>query len=170
MASPLRHGDNLIFRFRTLLAKNSSEPSLIAPNVFQPNRMRDILLAYDGSELSLYLDGKRDSHGLVLGPGAALFRRMFRLRMYNLRAFEVFYRLILFIPLGALLAFLSRRIGRDAWGKWATTAIAVVVFPLVIELTLTMVSGRSFRWTALFIGVGLTLAAMLIMNSDRESS
>jgi len=162
-------GDNLIFRFRTPLAKNSSEPSLIAPDVFQPNRMRDILLAYDGADLSLYLDGKRDSHGLVLGPGAALFRRIFRLRMYNLRAFEVFYRLILFIPLGVLLAFLSRRTGRDAWGKWVTTAIAMVAFPLVIELTFTIVSGR-FRWADFSSGIGLIWAAILITNSDRKSS
>jgi glycopeptide antibiotics resistance protein len=163
MASPLRHTGSPINELISHWKNRALMLPICAISVLT-------LAPFQGSELSLYLDGKRESHGLVLGPGAALFRRMFRLRMYNLRALKVFYRLILFIPLGALLAFLSRRTGRNAWGKWATTAIAVVVSPLAIVLTLTMVSGRSFRWTDLFVGVGLTLAAILITNSDRESS
>jgi hypothetical protein len=74
MASPLRHAGSSINE----LIAHWKNRALILPVC----AISVLTLApFQGSELSLYLDGKRESHGLVLGPGAALFRRMFRLRM-----------------------------------------------------------------------------------------
>ena len=42
-------------------------------SVFAPGQARDILISYDGSNVSLYMDGKKEARVYHLSPGANVF-------------------------------------------------------------------------------------------------
>lgn len=162
-------GTSLIFAFRTALTGKRGEPALVAPGIFETLALRDIALTYDGSDLFLYVDGKRDPHSIQLSPGAILVHRFRHLRAYNLLGCAVAYDMLVFAPLGFLLAIAARNpASRSLIGK-ILIAGSMVLPPFFLEAILVAVSGRPFRLENGALGICLTVGAALLLNADRHS-
>ena len=157
---------NLVFGFRTPLTGEEGEPALIAPNVFATTDRRDILLTYDGSTLRLYLNGKQDAHSLRLSPGAVFFHPFFRLRMFDLRGYAVVYETFLFVPLGVLLAIVSRSMNYGSLGNKALLLVGAIFPASLLEIALAGVRRNSFDMTNLLLGICLTLGAVAFCHLD----
>ena len=86
-------GTQLGFWFRNALSAKRPRLAWGVPNVFAPGQARNFLISYDGSRLTLYLDGRKEGRAYELGPGAGLacpsardkIRRARRLPLHFLR-------------------------------------------------------------------------------------
>lgn len=159
---------NLLFGFRTPLTEEDGEPALIAPKVFATNEPKDLLVTYDGSSLRLYVNGQRDSHSLILSPGAVVFRWFLRLRTYELPGYQVLYEALLFVPLGTLLAFVTRKINEGRLRKAALISVAAIIPASLLEFVLRGVSGSPFHAGDVLLRVCFVLGMVALWNSDLE--
>ncbi|MGH9562168.1 MAG: VanZ family protein, partial [Terracidiphilus sp.] len=67
-----QYGSSLAFWFQHPFSKARARMTWVVPKVFAPNQMRNLLLSYDGSAVSLFVDGRDYGHAYQLGPGVAL--------------------------------------------------------------------------------------------------
>jgi len=159
---------NLLVGFRTRLTGEDGEPALIAPKVFATNEPMDLMVTYDGSSLWLYVNGRRDAHSLILSPGAVLFRWFFRLRTDELLGYQILYEAFLFVPLGMLLAFVTRRIHQGRVRKAALISVAAITSACLLEFVLRSVSGSPFHAGDALLRICLVLGMAALWNSDLE--
>ena len=158
---------NLLFGFRTPLTEEYGEPALIVPKVFATNEPKDLMVTYDGSSLRLYVNGQRDAHSLILSPGAVVFRWFLRLRMYELPGYQILYEAFLFVPLGTLLAFVTRKINQGRLRK-AVISVAAITPASLLEFVLRGVSGSPFHAGDVLLRVCFVLGMVALWNSDLE--
>ena len=161
-----QEGPNLVFGLRTPLTGKDGEPALVAPDVFSDRDAKEITLTYDGSVLLLYVNGKRVPHSIVLSPGAALLHRFFRLREPELRGYLVVYDLLLFVPLGLLLAYASRSRNSLILSQRIMLLVGAVLPPSLLEAVLASVRGSAYNWKDALLGVCLVLGSAALCNAD----
>jgi glycopeptide antibiotics resistance protein len=159
---------NLLFGFRTPLTGEDGEPALIASKVFATNEPKDLLVTYDGSSLRLYVNGQRDTHSLILSPGAGVFRWFLRLRMYELPGYQILYEAFLFVPLGTLLAFVTKKINEGRLRKAALISVAAITPASLLEFVLRGVTGSPFHTGDVLLRVCFVLGMVALWNSDLE--
>ena len=93
----LRQEDGkLVFWFRTPLSANHALLAWVIPGVFIAGRTRDILYTYDGSNLSLFLDGKEEPLTYRLGPGTALAKSVRLVKPAELEGYNYIYYILVF--------------------------------------------------------------------------
>jgi glycopeptide antibiotics resistance protein len=159
---------NLLFGFRTPLTGEDGEPALIASKVFATNEPKDLLVTYDGSSLRLYVNGQRDTHSLILSPGAGVFRWFLRLRMYELPGYQILYEAFLFVPLGTLPAFVTKKINEGRLRKAALISVAAITPASLLEFVLRGVTGSPFHTGDVLLRVCFVLGMVALWNSDLE--
>ncbi len=164
----LRQEDtNLVFWFRNGLSARKSLLAWYLPNVFQASQTRDILYTYDGSNLSLDIDGKRQPIRYRLGPGTALAISLRKAKPGELNGYEYIYHALVFFPAGALL-------GIAAGGFRSGTPLIFVAYimmflaPFVLEVILMWVGGSSLSASHLALSFGFLIAGTLWINADRK--
>lgn len=133
------------------------------------NQPRDILVSYDGSNLSVYVDGKRDTRMCKLTPGAPLAHIIRHIKVSELEGYTYVYYALVFVPGGTLLGFTTRRI---RWGvRGALPLAAALVVPcFVLEMILVRVSGRAFAFGNVLLSAVFMVAGFLWINADRHRS
>src|ERR1700747_1330812 len=89
--SLLQRDSNLVFWFRNPLSVGRDQLSLSVPDVFALNQHRDILVSYDGSNLSVYVDGKRAPREYELTPGAPLAQLIRHTNALELEGYTYIY-------------------------------------------------------------------------------
>ena len=95
----LRQEDaNLVFWFRNRISVNRSLLAWYIPKVFDVVERRDILFSYDGSNLSLFVDGKKEPRSYQLGPGTALAQMFVRVIPAELDGYHYIYDALVFLP------------------------------------------------------------------------
>jgi len=162
-----RVGASLVVWFRNPLSLHQEQLNWNVRGVFAAGQVRDILVSYDGSNASLYVDGRKISPSYHLSPGAGLVRQFYRLRTTELDAHLVLYDSLIFVPAGLLLGLLARR-----WSSLGLAGKALLFFALLLpgaffEWILVQVSGRELsRWQLGLCVVQTVLGAWLI-NADR---
>jgi hypothetical protein len=119
------------------------------PAVFAPGRTRDILYTYDGSNLSLFIDGKEQPLTYRLGPGTALAKLVRRVKSGELEGYSYIYP----PPRGAASFWL---------------ASAFLIPAALLEWILVSTSGRSFSPKYLGLSLLLAVGSFLWVNSDRS--
>src|SRR6202041_2022412 len=93
----LRQEDGyLVFWFRDPLSASHSILAWYFPGVFTDGHARDILYTYDGSNLSLFLDGKREPLTYRLGPGTALAKSIRLVKSAELEGYNYIYYILVF--------------------------------------------------------------------------
>ncbi|HUA01872.1 MAG TPA: VanZ family protein [Candidatus Aquilonibacter sp.] len=162
----LRQEDrSLVFWFRTPLSARHAQISWSIPRIFAANQSRNILYSYDGSVLSLYIDGRLAASRFRLGPGAALAHFVRWLRPAELDGYlDIFYALV-FVPAGVLLGIAARK-RRHRPALWLVLALLFVLPPLLFEALLVAVSGRFFSRGEAALSFLLLIAAALWINAD----
>lgn len=162
-----QEGANLAFWFRSPNTTNPWHLRWSLSDVFAAGQVRDILISYDGSELSFFMDGKKDGRSSNLGPGVGLAQLLRRARSSEVQIYNDIYYLSVFFPVGCLLGIGARKL---AMRKLLGPLLAwFFIAPVSLQMILMHESGRFFSYgdlaRSLFLGIG----AALWVNTDRVS-
>jgi hypothetical protein len=163
-----REQADLVFWFRNPLSTYRSLLSWHVRGVFASGQTRDILVSYDGSNVSLYVDGKKETRVYSLSPGAALAHKFIRVLAVNLDGYSVSYDVLIFLPAGLLLGMIARK---DPSRKPAGRILLLLGFLLpsvFYEFVLVWVSGRAVSWWEMIVCLLLTLLGAWLINADRS--
>jgi VanZ family protein len=157
------------FWFRNPLSARHAQLAWFVPKVFMPNQTRNILYSYDGSNLSLYVDGKVAAAPYRLGPGAAAAHLLLRIKPSELDGYRDIYCAFVFAPAGIALGLLARGASRRRMVLWLFIALVLMVPPILFEYLLIAVSGRHRSAGNVVMSVALLAGAALWINADGKS-
>ena len=164
----LRQEDaNLVFWFRNSLSVKKSLLAWYLPNIFRADETRDILYSYDGSNLVLYIDGKRQPIHYRLGPATALAKFFVRAKLSELSGYEYIYYALVFFPAGAIFGIAARQVQARKPESYFP-CVVMILAPLVLEALLSWVGGHSFYSSQLELSFGFLMAGILWINADRK--
>jgi hypothetical protein len=134
--------------------------------VLEAGKPRDILYSYDGSNLSLYIDGHKDPRIYQLGPGTTMARLVHRIKTPELDGYIDIYYALVFFPAGVLLGVATRNLAtRDAAG-WLFLVFALFAPPWILDRILASVSGRPFSFAYAALSLILLAGGAIWMNVD----
>jgi glycopeptide antibiotics resistance protein len=157
---------DVVFWFRSPLSARHAQLAWYVGNTFAPGQSRNIVYSYDGSNLSLYIDGKLATYPYRLGPGAALAHMIRRIKPSELDGYHDIYYALVFFPAGAALG-IGARVARTHKLARLWFALLLIVPPILFELLLIAVSGRAFSPGSLILSLALPAAGALWINADR---
>jgi VanZ like family len=163
-------GSALAFWFRNPFSMRRQRMSWIVPQVFSPSQMRNLLLSFDGSRLSLYVDGHDYGYPYELGPGVALAKYIRRVKAVELAGYDCIFYAIIFFPIGCLLGFAWRNLPAGWFGRLAFMLAGFLLPAAVLEWVLVDAAGRSMSFENIWLAGLLALAASVWMNADRSVS
>ena len=165
----LRQRDrNLIFWFRNPLSARHNLLFLNIPDVFARDQLRDILVSYDGSNLSVYINGRRDPRRYELTPGAPLAQLIRHINTNELEGYTYIYYALVFFPGGVLLGLAARQLTKlDVRGTLALV-LAIVMPSILLEMLLVRISGRAFSLFNVFLSALFAIAGLIWINADRQ--
>jgi hypothetical protein len=152
---------HLVFRLRTRLTGiHGLPPEYRIRNFFLTTGTRRILFTYDGATLRSYWDGRR-GYAMELGPGAALFRHLDRLRQFETPGYKALYYGLIFVPLGCVLA-LATRIAK----RLSVLAVGCGLFvpSAILEPILAAASHRPLYPANILLGIGLATASYVFLR------
>ncbi|MGC1966648.1 MAG: VanZ family protein [Candidatus Acidiferrales bacterium] len=162
-------GTALVFWFRNGISAKKSQLASRVPEVFKSGETRDILYSYDGSNLSLYVDGKPQAIRYNLGPGATLVTLVgHRVKLAELAGYNYMYYVLVFFPAGVLLGIATRQMPRNRFAGHATFGAAILMVPMLLEYVLVSISGRSFSVVNLPLSIAPMIGGILWINADRH--
>lgn len=164
-----QEGVNLAFWIRNPLSAGHAQLAWIIPNTLIGGESRDILFSYDGSYLSLYIDGRRYPHVYVLGPGTRLAEFVRRIKPAELEGYDYIYAALIFIPAGALLGIAATRSGAKNIPGYLIVTVAALLPPWLFERILSYVSHRPVFLKSIALDMVLAVAGGLWINSDGPS-
>jgi VanZ family protein len=165
-----QQGADLVFRMRTpLTGDNGSFLETVVPGVFSTHRERDILVTYDGANVLGGIAGTDRIFRTQFGPAVPMAVLMSsvlpdEIRLEKLPMYNMAYLGVLFFPAGMLMVLLG-----STWRRQLLFSIVYVsVASLLLEGTLTVVSGRLFSLTNFFavsaVGAAVFVAAFAIFS------
>jgi glycopeptide antibiotics resistance protein len=159
----------LVFWFRNPLSVRRDQLLFLnIPDVFTLNQPRDILVSYDGSNLSVYIDGKRDPRRYELTPGAPLAQLVRHIKTSELEGYTYIYYALVFIPGGVLLGLAARRLTRLDVRGTLVLMLAIVMPSIFLEMLLVRISGRPFSLLNVFLSALCMIAGIIWIDADRK--
>ena len=161
---------SLGFGFRTPLSSRHAQLIWSVPGVFNDRRQRDLVYRYDGSNLSLTVDGQKQRVAFKLGPGAALARTIRRVKPSELEGYNIIFYAIIFFTAGAFAGF-SAFFRRVRFGVPALrcSLLALCLAALVLECILVRISGRVFSPGNAALSAALGIAGYLWSMADDDT-
>jgi VanZ family protein len=168
-----QQGADLVFRLRTPHTGDNGYPfETIVPGVFAVDQPRDILVTYDGATLLGGIARTDRVFRTELTPAVSLAGLVASLTSQKVRTdqppmYTMVYFGGLFLPPGVLIALL----GSTRRHRAVFSGVYVVVAAVLLEMTLVLVSGRSFAWgnVVMFGTVGaLVLVAVAAVLSQPD--
>jgi glycopeptide antibiotics resistance protein len=163
-----QEGTALVFWLLNPLSEKRSMLVWYVPGAFEAGQARDIVALYDGSDASIYLDGKKAQQTYRLSAGASLAHTFLSVNATNLDGYVIVYETLVFLPAGILIGIAARK-----WIKWKSTGRMILAFglffpPVLLELILVWVSGREILPGNIFLSVLLSVVGLWMVNSDRR--
>jgi glycopeptide antibiotics resistance protein len=163
-----REAADLVFWFRNPLSMYRSALAWRLRGIFAPGQTRDILVSYNGSSVSLFVDGKKQTRVYYLSPGAALAHKFSRVVTSDLDGYLVTYDLLIFLPAGLLLGMIARKVSsRELTGR-LLLLLGLLLPPVLYEFILEWVSGKAVSWWEIILCILLTLLGAWLINADRR--
>lgn len=159
---------NLVLWFRNALLTKRTLLAWYVPHVFTLNQQRDILFSYDGSVISLYIDGSRRPREYRLGPGTALARFFRKLKPGEINGYNDIYYFLVFFPGGALLGIAAQPMRSRGLHFSLCATFALLAPPFLIECALILASGHSISMRNVTFSIILSVAGWLWINADRR--
>jgi glycopeptide antibiotics resistance protein len=160
---------NLYFWFRNPLSASHAILGWFFPGVFTPGRIRDIVYSYDGSNLSLFIDGIREPLTYRLGPGTALARFLRAVRPSELEGYNYIYYILVFFPAGAILGIAARNLIPLNFSAFSWLAVGIIIPAFLLEWILVLTSGRSPSIAYIGLSVLLAVGGSLWINIGRPA-
>ena len=163
-----REGAYLVVWFRNPLSVYRSTLAWYIQGVFATGQVRDILISYDGSDVSLYVDGRKQTRVYYLSPGAALVHKFLRLLSSRLDGYLVAYDTLIFVPAGLLLGVIARKPAAQKFIGRFLLLLGLFLPPVLFEFILVRVSGRAISAWQVSLCFFLTLLGVWLTNADRH--
>jgi len=164
-------GEDLIVRIRTPhTGGNGSRPELVVPEVFKEHGLRrDILVSYDGAALRAAVAGSREVHQIALSPASILARETFTsldIETDEHPSLDVMFFGLMSTAPGLLIAWLRPAIRERLFVGLGW----LVLFALLFEATLMIVSGKEVSWAAIGTNllVGLSIISVCVLAGTRQ--
>jgi hypothetical protein len=126
---------DLIVWFRSRFSFYPDDLRLTVKNAFAANRLRNILVMYDGEKLSLYLDGREIDSRYRLGPWTNLALHFTFPKTGQLEGYRYAFFAFLFFPTGCVVG-LAWRMFRGLRRRALLLTLAVILPPVLLELVL----------------------------------
>jgi VanZ family protein len=165
----LRQDDaSLVFWFRNPLSIGHALLAWNIPNIFFAGQPRSILLSYNGSNLSLFVDGLRDFHVYTLGPGVRLAELVRRVKPAELEGYNYIYDVLIFFPAGAFLGIAITTIKSRKLVGYSSVAALFLLPPWIFDQILGQASHRSASFGTVVLCFILAVGGSLWINSDRS--
>ncbi|MGH9828672.1 MAG: hypothetical protein ACREDR_36085, partial [Blastocatellia bacterium] len=164
------HQENrsIVFWFRNPLSVRRAILAWNVPDVFVANQISDVLYSYDGSDLSLYINGREYPPMYRLGPATGLARLLRPAKTNELEGYNYIFYALVFFPGGCLLGLAARREDlKRAAGRIMLT-LGLVLPPCVFEFVLAHVSGRALSAANAILSLLLIVAGSVWVNADRK--
>jgi glycopeptide antibiotics resistance protein len=161
-----QNGTNLVFWFRNELSINQFQLPWYIPDVFAVDQTRDILFSYNGSDLSLCIDGQKKPHSYKLGPGTALVHWLGRARPGELEGYDYVYYLLVFLPGGFIFGVAVRKLNSLNFKLAIPIALGFLLPAILLEQILVSVSSRPISLHTIALSLCLIIAGSLWANAD----
>jgi VanZ like family len=155
---------DLVFWFRNPISIRRTPLLWIDSGLFVSKKEHTILFTYNGAELSLFVDGQRDVHEYVLGPGTVLTRLIRRVKPAELEACRYAYYGLVFFPAGILLGITARNNRGRTMGLLLARVALILVPAGALELLLVHVSGRGMTPSGVLLSMAFGIAGMCWIN------
>jgi glycopeptide antibiotics resistance protein len=157
---------NLVFWFRSPLSAKHAILGWYIPNVFNDTQARNLLYSYDGSDLSLFINGEKSSRLYRLGPGTSLARVLRMVRPAELQGYNDIYYSLVFFPAGIILGIAAQKYSHST----AANRLAVILYLLLpgflLEFILVRISGRPLWISNALLSFCLMLAGFFWIRTD----
>jgi VanZ family protein len=165
-----QYGSALAFWFRDPFTLRRARMTWIVPHVFATDQVLDLLLSFNGTTLSLYVDGQHYGQPYELGPGMALARYIRRVKAVELQGYNYIFYAIIFFPAGCVLGFAWRRSNASRIFRWCILLSGFLLPALLVEWALLDAAGRALSLQNVWLSALLVLAGSLWINADRSPS
>lgn len=159
-------GTQLIFWFRNPLSVNRPRLAWEVPDAFPPGQLQNLLLSYDGSRLTLYVDGQEEGRPYLLDPGAGLALHLRRIKSGELNGYHHIFYAIVFFPAGCLLGLGWRELSSHAGLRVMVALLGVLVLPVLFEICLAFAGSASVWLGNITLSMLLVLAGAFWVNAD----
>jgi hypothetical protein len=123
-------------------------------------------VSYDGSNVSIYVDGNKNPVPYSLGPGAILVHQFIRIKADELEGYRVVYYSCIFVPVGLLLGMSMRKMTMRNIASWFLLTVGFFVAPVLLEALLTHASGRAMSAGQVGLSMFLILLGAVLINFD----
>ncbi len=163
-------GSSLAFWFRNPLSMSRMRMTWVERHVFAPNETRDILLSFDGTALSLFVNGRDYGHFYELGPGIALAHYVRRVKATELPGYEYIFYAIVFFPGGCLIGFAWRKSYVRRMLRLYFVAAGFLLPSLAFEWVLAGAGNRAISLQNICFAVLIAIAGSFWINADRHYS
>ena len=172
-----QEGDHLAVRVRTLATgENGTAPQVEVIGVFTDSAAHRIVVTYNDTVLVTYIDGRPQGR-LQITPEAALIWRMYPRDMWRIRidnagfgSYAIVYRMLGFVPLGALLVATMNRSRLKGALRWTLISAGVLVAAISLELVIARLTSSGFETrnlvTSLCIAT-VTIATISVARAPR---
>ncbi|MGB6545526.1 MAG: VanZ family protein [Candidatus Acidiferrales bacterium] len=160
----------LIFWLRNPITAGHARLAWPIPGTFAAGQHRDILFSYDGSNISVYIDGTKQRVAYELGPGTVLAELIHRVKPAELNGYAFIYDALIFFPAGVLIGISAVPLG---WRNLSASLLLTVEFILaswLLDRILWHGSGRPVSLRAILISLTLAAVGILWINADRGSA
>jgi len=158
-------GATLSFWFRNGVTTNQWRLPWPVSAVFSEDQISDIVVSFDGSNVSAFIHGKKERRGPQLGPGVALAKVFHRGKPGEVPIYNDIYYLAVFVPAGCLLGIFARKIGFGI--LLAPLLASLAAAPILLETVLVHSSGRP--WSKVNVALSIILVALAVfwINADQ---
>jgi VanZ like family len=158
---------DLVFSFRNPLSASNAILGWNFPGVFADGGSRDIVYSYDGSNLSLFIDGVQEPLTYSLGPGTALAKFIRLIRPAELEGYNYIYYIMVFCPAGAILGLAARNLAPSKFSAKLWLAIGLLIPAVLLECVLASTSGRPVSFDYMGLSALLAIGGFLWTKCDR---
>jgi glycopeptide antibiotics resistance protein len=164
-----QYNSSLVFWFRDRVSLRRSRMSWVVPDVFAAGHMRDLLLSFDGANLSLFVNGAEYVRPYELGPGVALAHYVRHVKAAELMGYHYVFYAIVFVPVGCLLGVAWRRSTVPWTGRLCFTVVGLLLSAVLLEWALLDAASRRFSFENICLSVVLAIAGGLWINADNRT-
>jgi len=157
---------SIVIWFRSPLSVKRAILGWNVAGVFKAGQTRDILFTYDGSDLSLFVDGVKAPHIYRLGPGVGLARTLRKVKVSELEGYNYIYLVLIFFPAGAILGLAARCLRALSPLTLVTMAVAFILPSYILDRILVAVSGRPLSFENIMLSICLAIGGCIWTNAD----
>lgn len=161
----LQEYTDLVFWFRNPLSVKRSALAWNIPKVFAAMHPRDILFSYDGSNLSLFIDGEKYRRTFDLGPGAALASTIRRIKTAELDDYKYIFYALVFFPAGCLLGLTWRKMPAQPFGRFLLVLLGFLLPSVLFEIVLVSIGGQRISLGNIWLAVLIVCMGSLWINA-----